>query len=418
LRIAVVSPFLDCRHGTERCIVEQIERFLQKPDCEIHLYAQSVQDFEVVRWPHASTSSCGKAKAVWHRVPALPGPHLVNFLWWYFANQSLRWFHRKFRKLRFDIVFSPGINCSDAGAIVVHIVFHEFFRLVHSDLHLREAPLSDWPVILHRLLYYRLIMALESRIYRDPRVRLAAVSQLTADELAAHFARRNATVIPNAVDLARFNLPERLRRRESCRQALQLTAGDFVLLLVGNDWKKKGLTTLLRAIAADRQLPLKLLVVGRDQHAPFLALARQLELENRVLFPQPSPDIMQFYAAADVYAGPSLHDSFALPPIEAMACGLPVITSVTNGGSQIITEAFDGFVLQDAQDTEALARLIRRLYEEPGLRRSVGENAARTAQSYTWERNAAETWEFLRRASAPPSGSAAILPRSSPIENS
>jgi glycosyltransferase involved in cell wall biosynthesis len=115
---------------------------------------------------------------------------------------------------------------------------------------------------------------------------------------------------------------------------------------------------------------------------------------------------MQFYAAADVYAGPSLHDSFALPPIEAMACGLPVITSVTNGGSQIITEGLDGFVLNDAQDSVALSRLISRLYEQPDLRRSVGKNAARTAQSYSWERNASETWEFLCKAAG--SSSAAL----------
>lgn len=395
MRIAVVSPFLDRRHGTERCVLEQIERFLQKPECEIHVYAQSVQDFEVVRWPHSSGSSSAASKAVWHRIPSLPGPHLVNFLWWYFANQALRWFHRNFRQLTFDVVFSPGINCSDADAIVVHIVFREFFRLVHADLRFRNAPISSWPIVLHRLLYYRLIIALENRIYRDPRVRLAAVSQLTANELVAHFGRRDVSVIPNAVDLARFNLPERLRRREVCRQALQLAGSDFVLLLVGNDWKKKGLTTLLRAIAANRHLPLKLLVVGRDEYAPFLEQIRQLQLENRVFFPQPSPDVMQFYAAADAYTGPSLHDSFALPPLEAMASGLPVITSAKNGGSQIITEGVDGFVLGNPEDTASLSEIIQRLCASPELCRSVGENAARTAQVYTWERNANETFNFL-----------------------
>jgi glycosyltransferase involved in cell wall biosynthesis len=395
LRIAVVSPFLDRRHGTERCIVEQIERFLQKPDCQVHIYSQSVQDLSVVRWNGRSASAHFKGKAVWHRISSLPGPHLVNFLWWYFANQALRWFHRAFRILEFDMVFSPGINCKDAQAIVVHIVFHEFFRLVRSELRFRDAPLSSWPIVLHRLLYYRLIMALENRVYRNPKIRLAAVSRLTAGELASHFGRSDVTVIPNAVDLVRFNPRERLRRRESSRQALQVANGEFVVLIVGNDWKKKGLTTLLKAIAANRKLPVKLLVVGRDKQAPFVDQIRQLQLEGRVLFPGPSADILQFYAAADVYAGPSLHDSFALPPIEAMACGLPVITSVTNGGAQIITEGLDGYVLNDPQDSEALARLLGRLYGDPALCRSVGQNAAQTAQSYTWERNASETWDFL-----------------------
>jgi UDP-glucose:(heptosyl)LPS alpha-1,3-glucosyltransferase len=249
-------------------------------------------------------------------------------------------------------------------------------------------------------LYYRLIMVLETRIYRNPRVSLATVSQRTAGEISRHFARQDVSVIPNAVDLARFNLPERLRRREHVRKFLQFADSDFVLLLIGNDWKSKGLTPLLQAVAAIRHLPLRILVVGRDHSAPFLALIVRLQLVGRVILHPPSSDIMQFYAAADAYTGPSLHDSFALPPLEAMACGLPVITSVTNGGSQIITEGFDGFVLNDAQDSVALSRLISHLYEQPELSRSVGENAARTAKSYSWERNASETWEFLSKAAA------------------
>jgi hypothetical protein len=176
MRLAVVSPFLDRRHGTERCIVEQIERFLKTPGCEIHIYSQSVEDFTVVRSSDLGSSAVPSGTAVWHPIPSLPGPHLLNFLWWYFANQGLRWFHQRFRSIHFDVVFSPGINCWDANAIVVHIVFHEFFRLVRDDLRLRNAPIRTWPVLLHRLLYYRLIMALETRIYPDPQITLAAVS--------------------------------------------------------------------------------------------------------------------------------------------------------------------------------------------------------------------------------------------------
>ena len=395
MRIAVVSPFLDRRHGTERCIVEQIEYFLRQPACEIHIYSQSIRDLDVVQFSGSSVPPPPPGKAIWHRIPTLPGPHLLNFLWWYFANQALRWYQQKARGLCFDLVFSPGINCTDADAIVVHIVFHEFFRLVHSELRLRDAPVSRWPILIHRILYYRLIMALENRVYRNPRVNLAAVSQLTANELTRHFARQDVSVIPNAVDLARFNLPERLRRREEARKLLQLSEDELVLLLVGNDWKKKGLAPLLTSIAAIQHIPLRLLVVGRDDRAPFLEQIQRLHLDGCVLFPEPSSDIMKFYAAADLYAGPSLHDSFALPPIEAMACGLPVITSVTNGGSQIITEGFDGFVLSDPQDSVALSQLIARLYEQHELRRSVGEKAALTVKSYTWQRNAEETFQFL-----------------------
>src|SRR5258708_38773620 len=227
LRIAVVSPFLDPQPGTERCIVEQIEYFLRQPGCEIHIYSQSIQDLHVVRFERSPVPPSASGKAVWHRIPTLPGPHLLNFLWWYFANQAIRWYQQKFRGLRFDLVFSPGINCRDADAIVVHIVFHEFFRLVHGDLRLRDAPLSRWPILIHRILYYRLIMALENRIYRNPRFNLAAVSRLTAEELTPHFAPAGVSLLPNPVDLARFNPPERLRRPAPAPQLAQPSTNVF-----------------------------------------------------------------------------------------------------------------------------------------------------------------------------------------------
>jgi len=404
LRLAVVSPFLDRQHGTERCIVEQIERFLQRPDCEIHIYSQSVRDLEVVPYSSRSSDPAIPRRAIWHRVPALPAPHLFNFLWWYFANQALRWFHRIFCSLSYDVIFSPGINCSDADAIVTHAVFHRLYRDVQGELRLRNAPLSNWPVLLHRRLYYRLLMALENRIYPDKKIALAAVSKLTASELAACFSRTDVAVIPNAVDTSRFNPVECLRRRAEARAELQISESSFVVLLIGNDWKNKGLSCLLRAVAALPKLPLQVLVAGRDNRDLFLSQIESLQLRHRVLFADPSPDVMRFYAAADAYCGPSLHESFSLPPLEAMACGLPVIASSSSGVSEALTNGLDGLVLKNPEDAPALGELLARLCQQPDLCRSLGENASRTAQSYSWERNAAETWEFLCRTASMRSG--------------
>ena len=404
MRLAVVSPFLDRQHGTERCIVEQIERFLQRPDCEIHIYAQSVRDLEVVRFSPHQTDPAISGRAIWHRVPALPAPHLFNFLWWYFANQALRWFHRTFRSLSYDVIFSPGINCSDANAIVAHAVFHRLYRDVQGELRLRSAPLSSWPVLLHRRLYYRLLMALEKRIYPDKKITLAAVSKLSAAEITAFFSRTDVAVIPYGVDTSCFNLATRLRRRTETRSQLHISDSSFVVLLIGNDWKNKGLSCLLRAVAALPQLPLQVLVAGRDNRDLFLSQIESLQLGQRVLFADSSPDVMRFYAAADAYCGPSLHESFSLPPLEAMACGLPVIASAQSGVSQAITDGSDGFLLDNPEDAAALAELLSRLCQQPDLCRSLGENAVRMAQSYSWERNAAQTWEFLCKTASIRSG--------------
>ena len=387
-----MSPFLDRSHGAERCVVEQIEDYCRRPGVEVHVYAQAIRDLEVVRY--AGVNQPG-GRPIWHRIPALAGPHLFNYLWWFFANFGARWFDRTFRSLNYDVVFSPGINCWDADAIVTHVVFHEFFRHVRQSLRLGSAPLRSWPATIHRIIYYRVIMLLENCIYPSPRICLAAVSNLTARELSQTAKRTDITVIPNAVDSTKFNPEARLGRRRESRAAFRFADSDFVLLLLGNGWKNKGLTMVLEALGTLGQLPLRLLVVGRDDQAPFQVQIGRLQLERRVTFAEPSHDVLQFYAAADAYASPSLHDSFAMPPLEAMACGLPVVTSARNGGSQVITDGVDGFVLNDPEDAARFAELIRRLCERPDLCREVGARAATTAKSYTWERNASETWAFL-----------------------
>ena len=397
LRLAVISPFLDRRHGTERVIIEQLERLAADPEWEIHIYAERVEDVAgVSRFPGKVVGSANRI--FWHKVRPLPGPHFFAYMWWFFANQFSRWYDAKFRGLTYDLVYSPGINAWDADAIAVHIVFHEFYRRVGPSLQLSGAPLGSWPRRIHRQLYYRLIMGLERRIYTNPKAKLAAVANLVSNHLAAFFSRSDVCVIPNSVDAQRFTPEIRAEERPAARQELGIADGIFALLLVGNDWKKKGLDTLLISLAACKDLPMTLIVAGSDDREMFLPQITKLGLKGRVIFTGSTGDIVRFYAAADLYAGPSLEDSFALPPIEAMACGLPVITSVNNGGSQIITEGKDGFVVSDPLNSGSLAQLIRKLYRDPELCQRIGERAAQTARTYTWERNASETREFLNGA--------------------
>ena len=105
---------------------------------------------------------------------------------------------------------------------------------------------------------------------------------------------------------------------------------------------------------------------------------------------------MDFYAAADLYVSPSREDSFGLPVLEAMACGLPVITSTFAGVAELITNEIDGFILRDPSDSQALAQLLERLYIDESLRNRISEAATRTAEKWTWDRNAAEIWELLK----------------------
>jgi UDP-glucose:(heptosyl)LPS alpha-1,3-glucosyltransferase len=186
-----------------------------------------------------------------------------------------------------------------------------------------------------------------------------------------------------------------MQRRPTAREEWKFSEQHIVLLLIGNDWSVKGLGALLRAMAETQNENLQLLVAGSDAPGPFQQLANSLGLVDRVRWVLPRADVLSLYAAADIYASPTREDAFALPPLEAMACGLPVITSVFNGGAEVIYDWVNGFILSDPNDVRSLTELLKRLSLDADLRAHVGEMAAQAAQACTWERNAAKTWEFL-----------------------
>jgi glycosyltransferase involved in cell wall biosynthesis len=394
VRIAVVSPFLDRKHGTERCLIEQLER--APDDIEIHIYSQSIQDLRGVHRYEAGTAEAAGHRLLWHKVSTFPGPHLFRYLFWFAANRIFRWRDAHFRRPACELTYSAGINALDTDAVAVHIVFHEFYQRVVSQLAVRETPFTSWPRLMHRRLYYRLIMALERKVYSNPQVSLAAVSSLVGAQLHKHFQRSDVRIIPNGVDTEELSPSRRLSQRNGARAKFSLRKDDFVVLLIGNDWKKKGLDGLIRALAEIHELPWKLLVVGSDEPSPYKQDLRDRGLSERVTFLKPSPDVLQFYAAADAYAGPSLEDAYGLPVLEAMACGLPVVCSAYAGVSEIVSHGVDGIILNDPQASGEMVKALRSLIMDPDLCAGLGAQAAVTARKHSWSNNAAATWEWLR----------------------
>ena len=144
MRITVISPFVDRQHGTERVLAEQLRRLTALYGCEVCLYSQQVRDLE-----------SAPNHVQWRKVPRIPGPYLLRYVFWFFANSICRWWDRRVRGLKSDLLFSPGINALDADAIAVHIVFHDFWRHAADQLRFRGSPPASWLRRLHRRLYYQ-----------------------------------------------------------------------------------------------------------------------------------------------------------------------------------------------------------------------------------------------------------------------
>jgi UDP-glucose:(heptosyl)LPS alpha-1,3-glucosyltransferase len=379
--LAVVSPFIDKSHGTERQVAEWTSQLLD--DFEVHVYSQRVEDMDFTKFR-------------WHRIPQIPGPHLLNFSWWFVANHLWRWWDRRIRGISHDIVYTPGTNCLDADAISVHIVFAEFLRHMGQEIGFRRNSMRSWPWLIHRRLYYSVVKFLERQLYTKPRAQLIVYARKTENDINRFYGPHDPIpVVYIGVDHRLFNPESRLARRRDARRELGIGDEQIVLLLVGNDWRKKGLFTLLEALARLSDLPVLLMIAGNDERHSYESSIKNSELTERVRFLPTRPDVAFYYAAADAYVGPSLEDTFALPPEEAMACGLPVITTLTNGTSEIMTDGVDGFILTDPSDVGALASKIRLLCENSELRQRIGDAAALTARKYTWERNGQQFREIF-----------------------
>jgi len=372
-RLAVVSPFVDKHHGTERYVAEWVSHLADQ--FEIHVYSQNAEGLDFSR-------------VTWHKISKLPGPHILNYLWWFTSNQLRRGWDARFAGLRYDLTFSPGINCLDADVISVHIVFAELLRRNSPAAAFRKRLAFGSARLLHRQLYYRLIAFLEKRIYTNPVTSLILITPRTAAPLQEFYGRTGPfPAVYFGLDHDVFNPTRRLELRDAARQELHLAPEHFALLLIGNGWQNKGLPVILEAMGRLRELPLHLLIVGRDDPSPYQSALQNNSLTDRIHFLPVRPDVEFYYSAADIYVGPSKEDVLPLPPAEAMACGVPVIVSAACGISEIISDAENGIVVRDSSDAAALAAKIRQLYESATLRARLSERAISTVQQYTWERN-------------------------------
>jgi UDP-glucose:(heptosyl)LPS alpha-1,3-glucosyltransferase len=178
----------------------------------------------------------------------------------------------------------------------------------------------------------------------------------------------------NAVDLAKFDPAARPAARDELRGRYGFTPDDTIALIIAQDFERKGLGETIRAMAkvGKNHGSLRLLVVGKQDPAKYRGLAESLGVSNRVTFAGPTQDVYACYRAAEFFVLPTRHDPCSLVVLEALAMGLPVISTVFNGACEIMESGRHGFVLSDPSDVEALAGAMRDLLE-PSARPGMSE---------------------------------------------
>jgi UDP-glucose:(heptosyl)LPS alpha-1,3-glucosyltransferase len=205
-----------------------------------------------------------------------------------------------------------------------------------------------------------------------------------------HIKEEMIQVIYNGIDTSVFN-PEVQSHRQAMRQKYLIENDELVLLFVSNNWERKGLSTILKAIPKTKTDKIRLLVVGKGKKGSFISLAKENSVSpDKIIFTGITDNVPRYYGLADIFVLPTRYEPFSNVCLEAMACGLPVITTKNNGASELILSGESGFVLDDWDDSEGLADMIKNL-SDISLRKSIGEKAYSVAKEYTWEKHVEET---------------------------
>ncbi len=230
--------------------------------------------------------------------------------------------------------------------------------------------------------YHRYVLDAEKKLFEHPDLRAVICnSRMVQQEIVERFAISPAKLklIYNGVDTTLFH-PILKEQRVPIRRKLNIPESAPLFLFVGSGFARKGVNRLLEAI---KQLSDSYaVIVGRDKSMKQSErLCRDYGITSRVRFVGVQKDVTPYYGAADAFVLPTLYDPFPNSIMEAMACGLPVITSTKCGGAELIQNSENGFIC-DALDHTALVEAMKKLTSRTDAQK-MGENARRAIEPYT-----------------------------------
>ncbi len=239
---------------------------------------------------------------------------------------------------------------------------------------------------------YRQFEALLKRQYADDGRTVVALSRRVAADLVEQHGvpPERIRLVYNGVDTQRFSPEKRAELRDSLRSRLGISDDTLLLLIVAHNFRLKGVPMLLQAMAAWRHSrPAHLVVVGGKRPGRYRRAARRLGVDASATFVGSVDDTAPYYAAADVYVHPTYYDPCSLVVLEALAAGLPVLTSRENGVGELLDDGREGFLLENPGDSQAFLQRMAPLLDDQ-RREEMGLAARRLAERHSFDRNVDE----------------------------
>src|SRR5437016_13253266 len=229
--------------------------------------------------------------------------------------------------------------------------------------------------------------------------RVIAGSQMVKDEIVNLYGypTNRIDIVRNGVPLEKFRFG--LELREKSREELNLKPDQIALLFAGSGWERKGLLFAVEAAALCKERKIRLLVAGRGNARLYKTRRLRFWREEPVQFLGEVADMLPVYAAADIFILPTIYDPFSNACLEALACGLPVITTRSNGFSEIIENGVHGSIIDNPADLTGLRDAIR-FWSDSSRRDTVRAANIARASHFDISKNVEQTLDVLTRVSS------------------
>lgn len=363
MKVALSFPGCHRRGGVERVVLE-CANFLSQRGHETHVFASA--------WDLPSIDPAVRR----HQIDGAVGPACLKMF--SFAMACGKQMERSCATR--DAFGAFGVQSPPGGVFWVTSVHKAWLEISRGYRgfagRFRQRCNPFHPAVLAREAYvfggrrYRKLIALTPQVQSD----LMRLYGVPAEDIV---------IIPNGFSPSEFNVNRALADRTEIRKRLGLRERDRVVVFAANELDRKGFYPLLDAVLRLADPSIRVLAVGRLNRGACAPHVARLGLQDKVIFTGPSSNIAEFYAAGDLFALPTTYEAWGLVIVEAMACGVPVVTSRLAGAAVAVSEGQSGYLLDDPRDAEEIASKLKLVLDGAHREREwIAESVAR----YAWDR--------------------------------
>ena len=362
MKVAVIR-YKYVNYGGAEGFVDQYTNQLANSGHEVHIFAHQ---WETGNHPHLHV----------HPVPAWTFTSLIRAL-------SFSWFaNREVRKINFDIIQSherirnQDIYRAGDGCHMEWLEQRKKFLSPTKRFFLALNP------------FHRLILAMEKGLFEKGWCRkIIAISEMVKKDIQKHYCVSDdkIEVVYNGVSLDRFHPENKKRYRSIIRETLGVPEDCVLILFVGSGFERKGLKFLMQSLKILSSDNWHLLLMGKGDWSRYLSFASK-ENQKKIHCLEPVDDLEKYYSAADIFVLPSIYEPFGNANLEALASGLPIVTSAHSGAAEILEHGENGMVVENPADPKEIAEKINSLFDST-VRENMGLNARVLAENFTQESN-------------------------------